>query len=505
MAASAAALALLAGCAAGSGGSGDSPEPSAAGGHGDSLTLGATIQPYGWDPSNQPGYQNWVAEAVWDKLVYCNEVGAPVKGIAESWEISKDNRSFTAHLREGQKFTDGTPVDAKAVAANFDYISKNGSNTANYKGITLDTPDARTFTVTWPQPQPLISNLTCSPFISSPAVLKSKKFDAPLGSGPYILDKDGTTTGQVYAFTKNPDYWNADAYAYDKLKVKVIQSETAGISALKTGQIDGVPSTASTYDEVDNAKGLAITTIKGSATMRLILTDRAGKKIPALGDVRVRRAMNMVMDKQAVVDKLYGGHAQPSYQIFRPGSGGYLEHLKDPYPYDVEKAQGLMKDAGFADGFTLNLPTVEGIPMQAEILPYVTQQLAKLNIKVTQTPLSGANTYNDLLSGTYPVVLWPLGNSGDAVQDIKNGLLTDGFWNVSHQSDATIDAAWKRIVNRDEQERKAAEQEIAKYVVDQAWNVIIANPDFFYAHSDSVTIDHVSDPEGLTPKLIDFK
>src|SRR3990170_8951198 len=85
---------LLAGCTAGTGDQGD----------GDTLTLGATLDMYGWNPIDQPGYQNWAAEAVWDRVVKCDAKGELIPDLAESWEITDENTVFTAHLREGQKF-----------------------------------------------------------------------------------------------------------------------------------------------------------------------------------------------------------------------------------------------------------------------------------------------------------------------------------------------------------------------------------------------------------------
>jgi peptide/nickel transport system substrate-binding protein len=469
----------------------------------DTLTLGMSADIQGWDPSNQPGYQGWAGEAVWDNLVKCDAFGKPEADISDRWSVSEDGKSFTAHIREGMQFSDGTPVDSAAVAATFEYMTSHGGAQADYKGIKVETPDPQNITISWPKPEPMIITRVCNPKITSKALLDSGKVnDTPIGSGPYVLDTAGTTRGSVYTFTKNDKHWNAAGYPYKKLVLKVIESETATVSALKTKQIDGALITPQTYNEI-TASGLEVTKMQG-VTTRLLLTDHLGKKIPALGDVRVRRAINMVFNREAMVKNLYQGHGKPSYQIFRPGSDAYIDGLQDPYPFDVAKAKALMAEAGYDKGFALELPTMVG-QNHEKLMPYITQQLAQLNITVKQVPLSGANAISDLLSGTYPVVLWQLGNFGQSLLDIDVVVRSTGYWNLMHQPDATVDKHWKTIVSGDDTQRKAAQQEINRYVIDQAWFAPMVNPDGFYAHSPEVTIDKISDVEALTPKLRDFK
>lgn len=240
-------------------------------------------------------------------------------------------------------------------------------------------------------------------------------------------------------------------------------------------------------------------------TTRLLITDHNGEKIPALGDVRVRQAMNMVFDRDAIAEDLYRGYADPAYQIFRVGSDAYLEDLtEDPYPYDVEAAKALMAEAGYADGFTLQIPFFEGQGHDL-LFPYVTEQLGQLNITVEQVNLTGPDAITNLLSGEYPVPLWQLGNYGESLQDIKDYILVDGIWNVSHQPDATIDALWQKILTGTDEEKVAAQQEINQYVIDQAWFVPMAYPDGFYAFDPAISIEKVSDFSALHPLLRDFQ
>src|SRR5207249_3392144 len=89
----------------------------------------------------------------------------------------------------------------------------------------------------------------------------------------------------------------------------------------------------------------------------LLLLDRSGKINPALKDVRVRQAINYAFDKQALLKALQKGYATPSTQIFPPRSPGYDTSLDSKYDYNPTKAKQLLSDAGFANGFTLAMPT----------------------------------------------------------------------------------------------------------------------------------------------------
>jgi peptide/nickel transport system substrate-binding protein len=426
--------------------------------------------------------------------------GDIVPAAAESFEISEDRRSITAQLREGMTYSDGTPVDSASVQASFEVVKETASD--RYGDITFDVPDDRTITISWPDPQPLLEMRACSPYLASSDYLASEdRAVAPVGSGPYTFDQDASTSGSVYSLVKNPDFYDADAYPYERVELRVLADETAAVNALKTGQIDGTVITAGSYDEAEGA-GLEVISISRGLTM-LHLTDRLGEKIPALGNVDVRRAMNMVLDKQQIVDSLFDGHAKPIWQPFQEGSQAYLEDLEDPYPYDVDKAKQLMADAGFEDGFTFTVPTMEGQPWTV-MLPYVKQQLAELNITVEEQALSGPDAIAELLSGDFPVPLWTVGGLS-SVEDITVHVLPTGFWNVSHQSDPTVDALWQQILTADEETSATLQQELNQYLIDQAWFVPILSPDNLYAHSDDVTVDEITDPFGGHPRLIDFK
>ncbi|MGP4006980.1 ABC transporter substrate-binding protein [Streptomyces sp. 4N124] len=468
----------------------------------DTLVLGSTADIQGWDPANQPSFQGWPADAVFQTLVRFDAQGKAQPDAATRWEVNSDNTSVTFQMRDRMKFSDGTPVDAAAFKAAFEYQASHGGQAARLAEIKVTTPDRLTVQITEPKPNPDIISAG-GVKLASPKYLKAGQVNkAPVGSGPYELDESATTRGSTYSFTKNENFWDAKNVPYKKLVVKVLKNQTAALNALKTGQIDGTLIQQSMYKEA-KASGLEVLKMRGNTT-RLLLMDHKGEKIPALGELKVRQALNMIFDKEALAKDFYQGQATPTHQIFRPGSAAYIENLKDPYPYDVAKAKQLMKEAGYEKGFSVTFPLFEGLGME-QLIPVVAQELGQLNIKVEQKTLSGPTAVEELLSGKYPMILWPLGNYGQSLQDIKDYVLHTGIWNVMHQPDPTVNELWEKIITSTGQESAKYQQELNRYTIDQAWNVPIAYPDGLYAYSPKIRIPEMSDSNALNPRLWDFR
>lgn len=497
VAALATAVPALASCGAG-GGAGTASD---GGGDRTSLVLGTTADIYGWDPANQPAYQNWSGEAVWEHLVRRTPENELLPAVAEEWEISEDNRSFTAHVRPDQLFSDGSPITADSVQASFEYVRDTGASTNDFADIAFEAPDDTTITITWPEPQQVLRNKVSSVKIMPRSYLEEKNWDSPVGSGPYVFDSAASTTGSSYSFTRNEHYWDPESFPFDTVEIRVFTGESAAVSALTTGQIHGV---LVGQNSVQQVEGAGLETMRYDLNIfRLILSDRLGEKIPALGDTRVRQAMNMVFDKESIAKNLFLDMATPTAQVFLEGTPAYIEGLEDPYPFDVEAAKALMEESGFSAGFDIELPTMEGQSIEV-ILPYVQQQLAEIGIRATEVPLTGANAIGDLLSGDYPVVLWPLGGETDSALQIYIEATPEGWWNLQHQEDEFIAERWEKMATADADESAALQKEINQYLVDEAWYAPMVRNGNFYAFDPAAV--EIPTQTGLAghPALRDF-
>jgi peptide/nickel transport system substrate-binding protein len=473
----------------------------------DNLVLGLEADIPGWDPAKiLPGSVAWASDAVYDTIFTCDEFGNVSPDIAQSYDFTDDNTKLTLHLRQGMKFSDGTPVDGPAVKTALEYQVNAPGGKSFLPGVKVTSPDTSTVVLTTPTPKPYLTTYMCLGVgaIASPKYLASKKLDqAPVGSGPYAYDRADSTPGSVYVLTKNPNHWNADRYPYKKITLKVLTDRTARLNALKTGQIAGTITDTSTLSQLKTS-GLSSLVQQGQWA-GLLIEDRKGKIIPALGDVRVRRAINMVFDKTALAQKLYQGQAEPTAQIFRKDSPAWIPGLKDPYPYDLDAAKKLMADAGYANGFSVQIPYLAGFGLDAA-MPVVIEGLKKLNIHAKQVTLSGPNALPDMLSGKYPLIFWPLGNHGDSRLTIDGTVLPTAVWNTQKITDPTVDRLWNTILTSQGEKSATAQKALNQHLVDQAWFAPWVYMNSFVAYDPKkVGLKKSSDLNQLAPKLSDFR
>lgn len=493
----AAALALSA-CAGGSA-AGDKNDHSV-------LRLASSTQPTSWDPALQLSAFDgtWQWTAVYDTLLTCKEDGSLGPGAAESYEVSDDNTKVTLKLRAGMAFEDGTPVDAAAVKASIEHMQTGGgSGAVRVAGVTVDTPDDRTVVLTSPKPNALLAVYLClSPgIVASPKAMASDTVDSvPVASGPYRFEASRSTSGSVLTFVKRDDYWNADAYPYREIVVSVMPDVTARLNALKTDQVDGAILNAETVTEA-KASALNVHSYV-DATNGIVIFDREGKTVPALGDVRVRQALNMVFDREGIAKGLFQGRVEPTTQMFGSDTDVYIKELDSAYDYDVTAAKKLMAQAGYEKGFTIEIPSRS--PQTEQANPLIVQQLAQLNITVNQVPLPSATAVKELLSGRFAMtyVSMPL-SSG--LWSVEQSISPDATWNVLDNQNPELTALTNAAQTAQGKDLTDTLREINRYVVENAWFVPWNQRVAYFATAGSVKLASTGDIYTKIPQLRDFQ
>ncbi|WP_221584033.1 ABC transporter substrate-binding protein [Microbacterium sp. G2-8] len=470
------------------------------------LNLAASTPPASWDPAMQlsafDGVWQWTA--VYDTLLTCEEDGTVGPGAAESFEFTDNNTVLSLNLREGMTFEDGSPVDAEAVKASIEHMQTGGgSGAVRVADVSVDAPDERTVVLAADAPRGLLATYMClSPgIVASPEAISSPDVDsAPLSSGPYRLDAASSTTGSVLTFEKRDDYWNADAYPYEKLVINIMPDETARLNALKTGQVDGAVIGAQAVAEAE-ASQLAITEWT-DATNGIVIFDRAGEIVPALGDVRVRQAMNMVFDRDAIVTGLFDGRAKPTGQMFAPGSEAYDESFDSTYSFDVDAARKLMADAGYADGFEVEIPS--RTPQTDQANPLIVQQLGEIGITVTETPLAAASAVPEILSGRFAMtyISMPLSSS---LWNINQSMGPDATWNTLGVAEPELTELIERAESAQGDELVDVTHAVNEYMVDNAWFIPWNLRTAYFATGAGTTVLGTPDPYFQVPQLRSFE
>lgn len=444
------------------------------------LALAATLDNNSFDRAqlmiaNQIQY--W--QPVLDTLLIAEPDGTIVPGLATEWSYNGDNRILSLALRDGVEFTDGTPFDADAVKANIEYL-RNGAGQNSFMAaliseIEIVSPLEVRLHLSEPDPT-LLDNLTVvGGAMASPATLGAEGSGSILvGTGPYLYDSNTSALGRQYVYNRNPDHWEIEQYPFERITISPINDNVARINALKSGQIDGALSEARAVADAQ-ANGLTINSSDVN-WMGLTIADRDGKLTPALGDVRVRQAINMAFDKASILEFLELGYGRLSDQIFPTGSEAYVEELDSVYPYDPEAARALLAEAGYADGFEVLMPD---IAQYASFNPIIETQLKDVGITVRWEKIAPNATITELRSGRFPLFMLPFGYQGSWAE-YRKFALPESPWNPIKVADATLLEMLDEVQYASGEAQVEGYKELNRYLVDNAWFAPWYRRDTFY-------------------------
>lgn len=499
VAALAAAVILLAGCAA-------PTDTKPSGGASETLTIVASVPPKSLDAAAADwGNSSPFFQAAYDTLLKVSTDGQIEPFLATDWQYDKTNTKLTLNLRGDVKFVDGSGFDSAVAKENLvRYKSGTSPNAANLKRIeAIETPDTDTVVIELSEPDPaLLSYLTrdAGLMASSKAIAADAAGLAtnPVGSGPYVLNQTETVTGSSYVYESNPNYWNPALQHYGKIVINIVADPTAALNIIKSGEANAVRlANNQSLAEIEGA-GWKITGSYLNAA-GLLLFDRGGVKNKALGDVRVRQAINYAFDREGLLKALQKGAGVVTQQTFPKGTAGYDEALDSTYSYDPEKAKKLLTEAGYADGFTLEIPTTSFI--SATTFNLISQQLAAVGIKTTFTDL-GSNFIADVTAGKFAADFQPLEQNG-TWQLAQFMLAPQATWNPFRYEDPKVNALLKTMQFGDQGERDAAAKELNTYVTEQAWFAWWYRPQISFATDANTTVTPTS--TNSFPAIYDFE
>jgi peptide/nickel transport system substrate-binding protein len=453
-----------------------------------SITIAVSAIPGSFNPYEGISLFSYPLQAVYEPLL--RDEGGFSAGLAESWEVAPEGGSIELHLRENVEYVDGTHMNADTVIEYLDDIFADPKfafaccvagdrpvsveKTGEYSLKLTSTGDYRDFrdgTIPW--------SWWGFPIIS-PAAVEDRSLldDGPQGTGPYLVD-DWQPDVSI-SFVRNPNYWNPDAYPFDKVTYVQYTDDVAILNALKTGQVDSGVLGVDKIQEAE-ASGLNVTTGIGPTTY-LKVTDLDGSVLKPLGDVRVRQAMAMAFDRKAIGESINLGYGYATSQLFTSDSIEYVEGGDDRYPYDVERAKELLAEAGYPDGF--DLPITVAATWGAQYYPVIQQSLADIGINVIYTTVPDADL------GSLLTDVWPKGTVGISTLNIAVG--DAEFFIEHHGADADVQTIYKHAQNAPEPERKADLDELGKIFLDQAWYIPVGIVPSFYVSRPGYDVELIN-------------
>ncbi|MGD6800991.1 ABC transporter substrate-binding protein [Rossellomorea vietnamensis] len=312
-----------------------------------------------------------VTKNIFETLVEFGEQDTEIQaGLAKEWDVAEDGLTYTFTLQEGVKFQDGTDFNADAVVFNFerwmngtaDEFPYYGSMFGGFKGDEghviqeVNAVDESTVEFKLKRPQaPFLKNLAMSMFsIASPTAVeelgdKFAKQPTDAGTGPFKFVE--WKENDRIVLEKNEDYWQEDLPKLDQIIFKSIPENSARLNALMSGEID-------LADGINPSDAEKITSDEN-----LQLYERPSLNVGYLGltntrepfnNPKVRQALNHAVNKQAIIDAFFEGKADPAKNPMPPVINGYNEDIEG-YEFDLDKAKELLAEAGYPDGFEMEL------------------------------------------------------------------------------------------------------------------------------------------------------
>lgn len=308
-----------------------------------------------------------------------------VPALAETWEISDDGLTYTFHLKEGVKFSDGADLNAEAVKTSIEAAFSNmGDAIAQFGKIGVLTESVEAvdeYTVVLHLTSPyygVLSDLAmCNPMaIVSPNAFnedltpKDELMNQTMGTGPYLYEGDGD--GTFYTFVRNPNYWD-EAPDVDSFTVKVISDPESAVLALRNGEVDLLAGTSrlsfAGYTELSSADGIGTTLDDSVSNSRFIGFNT--QKAP-FNDAAVRQAVAYAIDKETISTNVFSGLESVSTYLLDP-TLPYCDVETTTYSYDPDKAMELLESAGWVDSDGDGVREKDGVTLSVT-LDYITNQ-----------------------------------------------------------------------------------------------------------------------------------
>jgi peptide/nickel transport system substrate-binding protein len=370
------------------------------------LTIGRREDGTTFDPiMTAQNVDFWVFSNVFDVLVRVDKTGTKLEpGLAESWTVSPDGLTYTFKMRPA-KFSDGSPITAQDAAFSLLRIRDDeGSLWADsYKVMdSVEAPDATTLVIKLKQPSaPFLSSLAMpgTSILSKAGMEKMGEAayaEKPIASGAFSVKE--WVRGDRVVLEKNPNFWQADRVSLDGVEWISIPDDNTRMLKVQAGELDSaifVP--FSSVAELKKDPNLEVEEDTSTREDHLLINHAHG----ALGKKEVRQALNMAIDKKAIVDAVTFGIGTVANSYIPAGA---LYHYADNLqrPYDPEKAKAMLAAAGASD-LKLNYVLESGNATQEQIAVLLQQQLSKAGITVDLQKVDPSQSWDMLVAGDYDI------------------------------------------------------------------------------------------------------
>ncbi|MDR1087999.1 MAG: peptide ABC transporter substrate-binding protein [Coriobacteriales bacterium] len=450
----------LTACESGAGDTGGADDDNASSGKTVVISLAAA-----WDNLNVfdygSDYAAYVKSQVFDKLVILNDDGTLRPRLLESWELSENGTVLTAKLNPNAAWQDGESVTAEDIVFTYGLFTNPdvtttarttlvaGTDENGYleagKTLGVRAIDEKTVEFTTKQrTQDLLFFSDADKFYilpkhlladADPATIIDNQFFAnPVGSGPFKFVSQ--TIGSEAVLEANPSYFLGSP-DFDRLVIRVVSNDNA-LSGLLSGEISATGGTGigtlpyNDWKIAQSESSLETKSLPHLGQQLIILNTTS----PALTDAQVRKALELAINKQSIIDSLYGGEALALYGPILPTNSYYNQDLKKN-EYDPEQAKQLLDAADFDYGYTLRVFVPAGVTEREKAAVLIQQDFAAVGIKAEINVVEFA-ALADVLYGDNTFDLCFMGYTPTAAPNASGSWYAPSAQSVSHFLDPTI-------------------------------------------------------------------
>ena len=502
------------------------PEPVAA--SGGELRYGLTLVVSGIDPHIHSSSELGIPlNSVYDTLVFLSPDYQFVPGLAESWTVSDDAKSYTFVLRKDVKFHDGTPFNAEAVKANFDRIVDPATKSA--KAITLLTTyagtevvDEYTVRVNFEKPYPTFLDACAQVYLGMASPTALEKWSPAdyqmhqVGTGPFMFSEADYVPKDTIVLVKNPDYnWGPSLFKHtgpaylDRITFKFFPDAATRAAALESGSVDVIgelPPQDAVRLQSDSKYQVMIVAVPGPPLMVFINSAKA-----PTDDVKVRQALLYGTDQQAIVNTIFRGLSPVAYGPWGTSSLGFAEDLKSLYPFDPAKAKALLEEAGWTpgsdgirvkDGQRLSLETyLQTWGFLSETGQMLQAQLKQIGVELNTQTVSFPAAMEAAAKGDHHLA--PLNLSASDPSFLKGLFYSAGGYNWSKIDSAELNKLFDdAAATLDTDARLELYKQVQRYTMEQA--LLIPIRDYTNLNGASAKVQGlVYDAHGWFPYFYD--
>lgn len=459
-----------------------------------SITLGAVTE-----PSNIPdplidgslaGYSYYYN--IFDSLTRLSADGEVEPLVATAWEPNEDFTQWTFTLRDDVTFSTGDPLTAEDVRFNFETILANpDSDPASYlrplESVEVSDPTTVVFHLNTPFSAfpTLVTSVSLVPEDIYTELGSEGFAAAPIGSGPYEFVSH--TTGVDYVIKRNENYWGSDPAPFEQVTFQTVADADARLNGVLSGSLDLALIAPNQVESVSGDTTVVSTESNGVTFFGINSTSGP------LADTTVRQAIELAIDKDALVNGVLAGGGQVATQMIAPRVGGFDPSV-EASAFDPEAAKELLAQAGYS-GEPIKLSYAAGgrIPLSENVAQAVQAMLSDVGVTVELESMDQATfssrVYSDKdLAGLYLNTYAPSQMDGDPViEDFFAG----GF-NDYAMSPVTAEMVQKtREVSG--QDRIDAYGELMRYNAENALMIPLYVPDTNYAMTPGLPWEPRSD------------